>query len=230
MSNIFTTDKKKKAVLISIYATAAVIVCLLAALLITQITKPDDIPEGGGQPQTPAVEFTDLTVTAEQSASGTLVIVNAEHQWLIEDDPTMVNVKEKYPNIPCDFANYLTCRADATAAKYFNNMMTALYAAKPDASIYVNGAYRSFAEQSGSTPAGQSEYHTGLSFKLNHDASTSINSTSCAWLYEHAHEYCFIARYPAEKSDITGVDGYGVDSIFRYVVVVHATYMYEKDL
>ena len=232
MSNIFTTDKKKKAVLISIYATLAVIVCLLATLLITQITTPDDIPEGGGQPQTPAVEFTDLTVTAEQSAYGNLVIVNAEHQWFIENDPTMVNIQETYPDIPCRIA-YPSYKANATALKHFNDMITALYANKPDASILINAAYRSFADQTGATPAGQSEYHTGLSFRLNHIESatnpqTAVNATSYAWLYEHAHEYGFIVRYPDAKSKITGLSG--VENIFRYVGKTHATYMYENDL
>ncbi len=235
MSNLFATDKKKKIVLISIYATIAVIICLMAALLITQITKPDETPQGGGQPQTPAVEFTDLTVTAEQIASGNLVIVNAEHKWLIEDDPTMVNIAETYPDIPCRIAYPSTYKANATALKHFNDMMKALYSNKSDASIVVNTAYRSFADQSSSsTPAGESEFHTGLSFRLNHmdtaenNVQSAVNATTYKWLYEHAHEYGFIVRYPDAKSEETGLSG--LENIFRYVGVAHATYIYENEL
>lgn len=66
---------------------------------------------------------------------------------------------------------------------------------------------------------------------LNEAASTHSPYTpdgNYAWLNEHAAEYGFIQRYPASKSDKTGMDG--LTWHFRYVGVPHALYMKEHDL
>ena len=49
-----------------------------------------------------------------------------------------------------------------------------------------------------------------------------------AWLTEHAADYGFIVRYPANKADKTGQEG--MTWHFRYVGAPHAKYMYENDL
>ncbi len=48
------------------------------------------------------------------------------------------------------------------------------------------------------------------------------------WVTAHAHEYGFILRYPADKTEITTIDYEAWH--FRYVGVEHATYIYEHDL
>jgi D-alanyl-D-alanine carboxypeptidase len=45
------------------------------------------------------------------------------------------------------------------------------------------------------------------------------------WLYENAHKYGFILRYPEGKEEVTG-EQYN-EGIFRYVGVAHATAMHE---
>jgi D-alanyl-D-alanine carboxypeptidase len=75
-----------------------------------------------------------------------------------------------------------------------------------------------------------------MAFRLVHSSesekSVPINDATLKgkynWLYENAHKYGFIVRYPEKKAAITGQDG--ISHIFRYVGVAHATYIYENDL
>lgn len=59
--------------------------------------------------------------------------------------------------------------------------------------------------------AGFSEHQTGLAIDFTHDPGVShpnieeFEASDCSkWLYEHAHEYGFILRYPKGKESITG--------------------------
>ena len=53
---------------------------------------------------------------------------------------------------------------------------------------------------------GASEHQTGLAFDVTAETSNGFESTpQYAWLSQHAHEYGFIQRYPANKADITGI-------------------------
>lgn len=49
------------------------------------------------------------------------------------------------------------------------------------------------------------------------------------WIYEHAHEYGFILRYPDECSAHTGFDSKERIRL-RYVGIAHATYIYEQGI
>ena len=242
MINVFnagSTEQKKKITFIAIYATVAVIVCLLAALLITQAVANKNTPDiSGGDAGDPADNYTTETVSDAQIHSGSLVLVNGEYKWTIEDDPSMVLIFEKYPKIPCVIAYPKTYKADATALAAFNQMMVDAYKNISNAEIEVNAAYRNFEDQVlySSTPAGESEFHTGMAFRLVHSSESEkgvpINDATLNgkynWLYENAHKYGFIVRYPEKKAAITGQDG--ISHIFRYVGVAHATYIYENDL
>ena len=53
---------------------------------------------------------------------------------------------------------------------------------------------------------GASEHQSGLAFDVTTETSNGFESTpQYAWLAQHAHEYGFIQRYPANKADITGI-------------------------
>ena len=53
---------------------------------------------------------------------------------------------------------------------------------------------------------GASEHQTGLAFDVTTETSNGFESTpQYGWLTQHAHEYGFIQRYPANKADITGI-------------------------
>lgn len=80
--------------------------------------------------------------------------------------------------------------------------------------------------------AGCSEHQTGLAIDFTDDPSNAQPTTDFGktdagkWLYEHAHEYGFILRYPDGKEDITG---YTYEPWhYRYVGVETATAIYEQ--
>ena len=53
---------------------------------------------------------------------------------------------------------------------------------------------------------GASEHQTGLAFDVTTETSNGFENTpQYAWLSQHAHEYGFIQRYPANKADETGI-------------------------
>lgn len=73
---------------------------------------------------------------------------------------------------------------------------------------------------------GASEHQTGLAFDVTTETSAGFESTpQYAWLTQHAHEYGFIQRYPANKADITGISYEPWH--YRYVGVEVATKIHE---
>ena len=74
---------------------------------------------------------------------------------------------------------------------------------------------------------GASEHQTGLAFDVTTETSNGFESTpQYAWLSQHAHEFGFIQRYPANKSDITGISYEPWH--YRYVGVDAATRMHNS--
>lgn len=81
---------------------------------------------------------------------------------------------------------------------------------------------------------GYSEHQTGLAIDIsNGDYSTSIGdwfteTPQAKWLYENAHKYGFILRYPQGKEHITG---YKYESWhYRYVGVYHSQNFNQNNL
>ena len=73
---------------------------------------------------------------------------------------------------------------------------------------------------------GASEHQTGLSFDVTVETADGFENTpQYGWLMQHAHEYGFIQRYPANKSDITGISYEPWH--YRYVGVDAATRMWK---
>ena len=77
---------------------------------------------------------------------------------------------------------------------------------------------------------GASEHQTGLAFDVTAENSgDGFESTpQYAWLRQHAHEYGFIQRYPANKADETGISYEPWH--YRYVGVEAATKIWESDV
>ncbi len=77
---------------------------------------------------------------------------------------------------------------------------------------------------------GASEHQTGLAFDVTAENSgDGFESTpQYAWLSKHAHEYGFIQRYPANKSDETGISYEPWH--YRYVGVEVATKIYNEGI
>lgn len=71
-----------------------------------------------------------------------------------------------------------------------------------------NGTPQSEAEAEAATVVarpGTSEHHTGLAADFNMASDDFENTAMYEWMQQHAAEYGFIMRYPADKTDITGV-------------------------
>ena len=73
---------------------------------------------------------------------------------------------------------------------------------------------------------GASEHQTGLAFDVTAENTGGFESTAqYAWLCQHAYEYGFIQRYPANKADETGISYEPWH--YRYVGVEIATRIHE---
>ena len=72
---------------------------------------------------------------------------------------------------------------------------------------------------------GCSEHHTGLAFDITVPGKSFGGTKQAKWLEEHCWEWGFILRYPADKTDITGITNEPWH--FRYVGIEVATEMHE---
>jgi zinc D-Ala-D-Ala carboxypeptidase len=72
---------------------------------------------------------------------------------------------------------------------------------------------------------GCSEHHTGLAFDITVPGKSFGGTKQAKWLEEHCWEWGFILRYPADKTDITGITNEPWH--FRYVGIEAATEMHE---
>lgn len=76
---------------------------------------------------------------------------------------------------------------------------------------------------------GASEHQTGLAFDVTTETNSGFESTpQYAWLSQHAQDYGFIQRYPANKADETGISYEPWH--YRYVGVEAARQIKAQDL
>ena len=75
---------------------------------------------------------------------------------------------------------------------------------------------------------GTSEHELGLSVDINSESSGASQDAVYEWLDENAYKYGFIKRYPADKTDITGIDNEPWH--YRYVCYEAAKEMKEQNL
>lgn len=249
---------KKKTTVMLIIATVILIAVLLCVLLVSSIVtsikdkKAADEGSGGDSSGVGNVGYVAKDVDEAQIHSGSLVLVNADNEYIFADNPEVVS----FP--PTSSLRYglrdTSLKVNPTALSAFNELMDATYAAIPGAKVVVREAYRSFDDQAAkheknpneALPAGYSDFHTGMSFELQDgDSWVYINDKSLNgkynWLYENAHKYGFIVRYPdnipvsdtgknsgKDFAAITGVTDFGW--VLRYVGIAHATYIYNNEL
>ena len=198
----------------------------------------DDIPEG----------WTLKEYGPDAIGSGTLVLVNADHEF----DPSSVQpisvwqnktgsylVKDVYLSVsPVMMDRLNEWMDDFAAASGLRdvNIVAGWRSREDQQSLYDNASRnkgKDYAERFLAHP-GHSEHHTGLAVDL--DTYDVVGGTSggfdgtgdYAWAVEHASEYGFIQRYPSDKSRITGIDYEPWH--FRFVGSAHAVYMTQNGL
>ncbi|MBQ5328230.1 MAG: M15 family metallopeptidase [Oscillospiraceae bacterium] len=122
---------------------------------------------------------------------------------------------------------------DARIAEDLSAMISAGEAEGLD--FVIQTAFRTYAKQkeffeAGTTDAapGTSEHNSGLAIDIGCANGNFEGSPEETWLLEHAHEYGFILRYPADKTDITGFEHEPWH--FRYVGKEQAVLIKESGL
>lgn len=179
---------------------------------------------------------TELTTPASKT-----VLVDSTHTLPVDYVPSTLS--EIYLRSTSDVVI-----VDEEAGNKAKEMLNA--ASEAGIEIYVVTAYRSYEDQQkyytsrmellGNSEeakkqiqaAGCSEHQTGLAIDFTDNPANAqetvefANTDAGRWLYEHAHEYGFILRYPEGKEDITG---YTYEPWhYRYVGTDVANAMYEQ--
>ena len=227
-----TQNEKKKNIIRIIYLTAAVILMVSVALAIALAvgSTKDDAPLNDINDSEQAIEKT-LKYNFADTQKGTLIVVNKSNAFNFEvnaNSLASMNTSQYYALKNADM------KANKEALSALNKMLGAFYNQATDKEaakkLTICSAYRSYEEQNGSLPKGHSDFHTGMLFELAQDsAGVSIKGKEVfEWIYENAHNYGFVNRYPDGKSSKTDVSNF--DNAFRYVGVPHAKYMKEHNL
>lgn len=176
-----------------------------------------------------SIVYTNTTQSADGLLQGELILINNSHYF---DPAQAMGLKTIYGNesVSGNLRTYgvvdTSYRLNETALSALNAMMLRHYEISGDNSLVVGSAYRTAKDQEGKEIAvGHSDHHSGYCLTLKY---SEANLETSHWIYENAHKYGFVVRYPEDKAAITGVSGYGW--CFRYVGVAHATYMYQNNL
>lgn len=159
---------------------------------------------------------------------GDILLVNDKHRLSADYVPeSLVNLYEQRHSFRLASSNIYLTRETYEAME---KMFAAAEADNVNGFIVTSG-YRDYERQKEifeTTEAGKaqepgaSEHQTGLAFDVTTETNGGFESTSqYAWLCENAHKYGFIQRYPANKSDETGISYEPWH--YRYVGVEAAT-------
>ncbi len=235
--------RQMRMVLLSACVTALLLLLSLLVLLIASIadaigSQNGDLGGNGGNDgdgSTPPIgnelTFEQVPFNNETLHTGTLILVNADHQYTfpsgiaftnIYDNRTKINGANIYQVV---YNNY-TLQKDTFEA--FDSMMQKYYVLEADASIIISSAYRSYKDQedlpSSTIRPGYSDHHTGYCVTIQQIVGENRRVPEADhWIYQNCHKYGFVIRYPDEKAEITGVSAY--ENCLRYVGIPHASYM-----
>ena len=240
--------KKRKPLSINVLITC-LLVCSIAllGLSVFAFVNRDEIAKKIRNDATTPTSFTETQTTENTlpseltTPSSRTVLVDAVHTLPVDYVPSTLT--EIYMRSTSDVVI-----VDEETGNKAKEMLQAASEAGID--IYVVTAYRSYEDQQkyytsrmellGNSEeakkqiqaAGCSEHQTGLALDFTDDPANAqstiefANTEAGKWLYEHAHEYGFILRYPKDKESITG---YTYEPWhYRYVGTDVANAIYEK--
>ena len=226
--------------------------CICVALLAALLTGCSSVPNSSSSSSesssvaaaapTTAPTSTPVPATATPAPTASPTPVPEQSSIEVVDGITYVNgilIANKTYSLPADYAPGVNEEAKAA----FEQMKQA--AAAEGLNIYISSAFRSYEYQTKiynnyvardgqqqadtySARPGHSEHQTGLAFDLNSIDDSFANTPESDWVAQHAHEYGFIIRYPADKESVTGFK-YEPWHL-RYLGVDTATKVYESGL
>ncbi len=222
----------KKILTISIFATMTVIILLFCAIIIAEVVYKID-----GD----VIKYKTESVSSANSNIGELLLISKANRL----DPAAVS--QAKANIKNVYSYNLELKAeDAGLVVYYNNRDPEGISLLPEVIKALNGMTSALYSETGCkdilldyghlTPKENTreieyphELGTTVDLKLSVDGNIqelSGNQTAYNWLAKNAHKYGFINSDPSNTE-------HAYDSIpstqFRYIGVVHATYIYESD-
>ena len=226
-------------VLLAMFATIALILVTLLvfggfAIINAIIDARPNTPNNDNTPPLPVgtITFVQTTKSATDTLVGDLVLVNQDNKYTFPEaaEKSLVRIYDYRAKTEdgkfCYNLVEQQYKLQASAIDSLNAMMLKNNEVTGDI-IKITDAYRTLKAQEGKDIApGYSDHHTGYCFSIRYDNGDHIESDH--WIYQNAHKYGFVARYPEGKELETGVSGYTY--CLRYVGVAHATYMYENNL
>lgn len=230
-------QQNERLVLLGILFVTALLIVALVIFGICAIVHNVRSNRGTENPNPQALAFIvygNVTQSNDGLSRGELILINGTHYF---DPAQATGLKTIYGNQPTVenglYRPYTvgdsSWKLNETALNALNAMMLRHYEISGDRSLVVGSAYRTAKDQENMTSSsvlpGYSDHHSGYCLTLKY---IDANLEKTHWVYENAHKYGFVVRYPEDKADITGVSGYGW--CFRYVGVAHATYMYQNNL
>ena len=225
-----------------------IMICIVIALLLVVFmtiigTKIVLALAGGHNNASPsAVQYKDETMDKSQAQYGPLALVNDTHEYQFPEDATenlfdiwdyRIAHSEEGQSPAYEFGKG-GLLLNGVALPAAHKWLTDFYKETNEENLIISDAYRSFEEQKKyPVPAGQSDHHTGFGLTLkiyDGDVTSDVldNPDYATWFAENSHKYGFVARYPEDKANITGISNYSF--CFHYVGDGPATYMKENNL
>ncbi len=190
---------------------------------------------------------------AAELRRGDLILVSADAPYVFPEEEDLENLytgRKKYANGARPFqVSGSDIWLDSFVFSKLSEMTECFYETTGENALLVKSGYRSYEaqkeildyriERDGEEEAlkyaarpGESEHHTGKAFDMSvykNGVNTYIeDEPDYVWIYENAHKYGFVLRYPESKAEITGI-AYEAWH-FRYVGVPHAYYMYSEGI
>ncbi|MGE7185702.1 VanY-A/VanY-F/VanY-M family D-Ala-D-Ala carboxypeptidase [Peribacillus sp. NPDC006672] len=178
-----------------------------------------------------------ISLTEEQIYQGNLLLVNSEypvHQVGVKSDIVNLFTHKELTKGYGLLDNEI--KLSEEIAEKFSEMIAV--AKKNGVSDFlITSGYRDFDEQASlyeemgsdyALPAGYSEHNLGLALDVGSTLMKMEEAPEGEWIEENSWKYGFILRYPAYKTDITGIQ-YEPWHI-RYVGLPHSAIMQEKNL
>ncbi len=206
-----------------------------------QESTATDATESDASSQETSGDSTQITLNADAVGTGNLIVINAAHAYTFSEDDSQLQYVYEQRNDSYGVSD-LEVQLEAETLSQLNAMMADFESETGYSSLQVFSGYRTkedkdsrYENGTSTFQGGYSDYHSGrtLNLKINFGDGTSDyydaeKYPDYSWIAEHAAEYGFVVRYPAEKESITGEESRTYT--FRYVGVPHAMYMTEHDL
>lgn len=216
---------------------------------IGEVKETDEGGEFVTEPETePATKsYETITVNNDEIYKGEMILVNADYPFKNSKDANIVTLYNEKTESYSVSGMEIGLQQDAVEP--LNDMLDAFCEATGHADILIVAGFRTLEQQQAlydedlertgldtSTLValpGHSEHESGyaLDFSLFFDDGTSgdYNGTGdYEWIDEHCADYGYILRYPADKTEITGIQHESWH--YRYVGKPHAYYIMQSGI